>query len=120
MLPNRALIICDNPSEAHELLDFLAANGARWGNPKYDDGEPNNMYYGSCNWGEQTGAVLCYSLRDNYVGYCKPEWYHAEQQRDEWENQEDPSWNFISVDEFISRCGGSVKNETEISLEGLL
>ena len=120
MLPNRALIICDNPSEAYELLDFLAANGARWGNPKDDDGEPNNMYYGSCDWGERTGKTLCYSLQDNYVGYCNPEWYHAEQRRYEWENQDDPSWNFISVDEFIFRCGGSVKNETEISLEGLL
>ena len=61
-----------------------------------------------------------YSLRDNYVGYCDPEWYHAEQRRDEWENQEDPSWNYISVSDFIAKCDGVSPDQTEISLEGLL
>lgn len=120
MLPNRALIICENQSEAYELLDFLATNGARWGDSQYDYEGPNNMYYGSCDWGERTGAVLCYSLRDNYVDYCEPGWFHAEQRRDEWENQDDPSWNYISVSDFIAKCDGVYPDQTEISLEGLL
>lgn len=118
MLPNRALIVCDNPEEAHELLDFLTANGARWGSPALDDGKPKNMYYSSCTWGERTGAILCYNLKDNYVGYGDPGWYHAECRRDQWENQEDPFWNYISVSDFIFRCGG--EDQTTVSLEGLL
>lgn len=120
MLPNRALIICENPSEARELLDFLAMSGARWGDEGSDDGEPNNMYYGSCDWGDRSGRTLCYNLRDNYIGYCSPEWYHEEYHRDLWENLDDPSWNYISVSDFISKCDGVDPDQTEISLEGLL
>ena len=120
MLPNRALIVCENASEAYELLDFLAENGARWGNKTLDDGKPNNMCYGSCTWGERNGQILCYNLTDNYVGYCDPGWYHAECRRDDWENQDDPSWNYISVSDFIAKCNGVAPDQTEISLEGLL
>lgn len=120
MLPNRALIICDNPTEAHELLDFLAECGARWDRSP-DDDSPNNMYYGSCTYGELKGVVLCYSLRDNKVSYCYPAWYHDTQRRDEWENQMEPMWNYMSVPEFIRLCGGSPScDETTVSLEGLL
>lgn len=120
MLPNRALIVCETPEEARNLLDFLSDSGARWGNPEYDDGEGSAMYYPSCEYGERTGYMLCYNLTDNYVGYCSAEWYHSIGERAHWENQDDPTWNYISAPDFIRRCGGSYQDELQICLEELL
>lgn len=114
MLPNRALIVCDTPEEAYSLLQFLESTGEVYWNY-----EGRQMYYESCWSYKDREEQLCYCLDHGRVGFCNTSWFKESMQRS-YLNDEDPSWNFISVDEFITRCGGSVKNETEISLEGLI
>ena len=116
MLPNRALIICKDAYEGERVLSFLESTGEAWWYRKGD----SRMYYGSCHkYDDSPTTTLCYSLQsDGNVGYAPASWYQEARRRDIWENQDDPSWNYISVSDFIRRCGG--EDETTVSLEGLL
>lgn len=118
MLPNRALIVCKDSEEAEDLLDFLESTGEAWW---YEEGNPC-MYYGSCHaYDNCPEKTLCYSLLESgEVGYCYTSWYRDEAYSKVWENQDDPSWNYISVSEFIAKCNEAASDQTEISLEGLL
>ena len=80
------------------------------------------MYHGSCHaYDGSLDRKLCYSIKeDGEVGYCYASWYRNEAERTEWENLDDPSWNYISVSDFIAKCDGVSPDQTEISLEGLL
>lgn len=118
MLPNRALIVCKDLNDAYELLAFLESTGEAWW---YEEGNPHMCYESAHAYDNCPEKTLCYSLQDSgEVGYCFASWYHNEDERSNWENQDDPSWNYISVEDFIAKCTGENPNETEISLEGLL
>ena len=118
MLPNRALIVCKDSNEAEYLLDFLESSGEAW----WSDKDNPIMYRGSCYaYDGCLDKKLCYSLKeDGEVGYSYASWFHNEAKSADWENQDDPSWNYISVDDFIAKCTGVNPNQTEISLEELL
>ena len=110
MFPKSSLIVCDSPEEATYLLHFLEDHGIKWGRPR------EAMYYESCDcYAYEPDKQLCYYFKNDSVdGYCYADWFREEVK---YQNAEDPSWDFISVSEFISRVD---IQEDEISMEGLL
>lgn len=121
MLPNRALIVCDTIDEAEDLLGFLDEQGAYWGSEDYQDLCINHLERSFSAYRRESEKRLCYILEDGHrVGYCYENWFRYGKYRTNYENLDDPSWNYISVSDFISKCGGELPDQTEISLEGLL
>ena len=100
VFPKKALVVCSNIDEVETLRLFLAENDYPL-NRYWDKGFPS---YFSENADRKIHEKTCYHLmpfvadRFDIIGWCYPEYYFGT----DFEN-EDVSWNYISVSDYIAK-----------------